>query len=39
MAESNGKGEGAPAGTVNIGGTSYTIIEHEYDVVLSLIHI
>ena len=33
MAEA-GKSNGADAGTVNIGGTSYTIIDHEYDVVV-----
>ena len=33
MAEAS-KGNGADAGTVNIGGTSYTIIDHEYDVVV-----
>ena len=33
MAEA-GKSNGTDAGTVNIGGTSYTIIEHEYDVVV-----
>ncbi|MBM3650279.1 MAG: FAD-binding protein, partial [Alphaproteobacteria bacterium] len=33
MAET-GKGDGAAAGTINIGGTAYTIIDHEYDVVV-----
>src|SRR5476649_2335606 len=33
MAE-QGKSNGATAGTVNIGGRAYTIIEHEYDVVV-----
>ena len=33
MAE-QGKSNGAAAGTVNIGGRAYTIIEHEYDVVV-----
>ena len=33
MAEA-GKSNGADAGTVTIGGTSYTIIDHEYDVVV-----
>ena len=33
MAEA-GKSNGTDAGTVNIGGTSYTIIDHEYDVVV-----
>ena len=35
MAEaSNGKSNGAAPGTVNIGGRAYTIIDHEYDVVV-----
>ena len=35
MAEaSNGKSNGAAPGTVNIGGNAYTIIDHEYDVVV-----
>ena len=35
MAEaSSGKGNGAASGTVNIGGTAYTVIDHEYDVVV-----
>lgn len=35
MAEgSNGKSDGAVSGTVNIGGNAYTVIEHEYDVVV-----
>src|SRR5689334_1002258 len=33
MAEA-GKNEGSDAGTINIGGTAYTIIDHEYDVVV-----
>jgi succinate dehydrogenase / fumarate reductase flavoprotein subunit len=32
--KSNGQGSGSPAGTVNIGGRAYTVIEHEYDVVV-----
>jgi succinate dehydrogenase / fumarate reductase flavoprotein subunit len=35
MAEaSSGKSNGAAAGTVNIGGDAYKVIEHEYDVVV-----
>src|ERR1700750_2447286 len=34
MAEANGKSNGAAPGTYSIGGRSYTIIEHEYDVVV-----
>jgi succinate dehydrogenase / fumarate reductase flavoprotein subunit len=35
MAEaSNGKSNGAAAGTVNIGGNAYKVIDHEYDVVV-----
>ncbi|MDP2331065.1 MAG: succinate dehydrogenase flavoprotein subunit, partial [Reyranella sp.] len=35
MAEaSSGKGNGAAPGTVNVGGRSYTVIDHEYDVVV-----
>ena len=35
MAEaSNGKSNGAAPGTVNIGGNAYTVIDHEYDVVV-----
>jgi succinate dehydrogenase / fumarate reductase, flavoprotein subunit len=35
MAEaSNGKSNGAAAGTVNIGGNVYKVIDHEYDVVV-----
>ena len=35
MAEtSNGKGNGAAAGTVNIGDNAYKVIDHEYDVVV-----
>ncbi len=34
MADSNGKSNGAAPGTVNIGGRAYTIVEHEYDVVV-----
>ena len=35
MAEtSSGKSNGAAAGTVNIGGNAYTVIDHEYDVVV-----
>ena len=35
MAEaSNGKSYGATAGTINIGGNAYKIIDHEYDVVV-----
>ena len=34
MAESNGKANGATAGTINIGNTAYTVIDHEYDVVV-----
>ncbi len=35
MAEaSNGKSNGAAPGTVNIGGRAYTVIDHEYDVVV-----
>src|ERR1044071_9936672 len=33
MAEA-GKSNGADAGTINIGGTAYTVIDHEYDVVV-----
>src|SRR6478672_11046904 len=33
MAEA-GKNEGSDAGTINIGGTAYTIVDHEYDVVV-----
>src|SRR5689334_9319423 len=33
MAEA-GKNEGSDAGTINIGGTAYTVIDHEYDVVV-----
>ena len=29
-----GKNEGGDAATLNIGGTSYTVIDHEYDVVV-----
>jgi succinate dehydrogenase / fumarate reductase, flavoprotein subunit len=35
MAEaSNGKSNGAAAGTVNIGGNAYKVVDHEYDVVV-----
>jgi succinate dehydrogenase / fumarate reductase flavoprotein subunit len=35
MAEaSSGKSNGAASGTVNIGGNAYTVIDHEYDVVV-----
>jgi succinate dehydrogenase / fumarate reductase flavoprotein subunit len=35
MAEaSNGKSNGAAAGTVNVGGNAYKVIDHEYDVVV-----
>ena len=35
MAEtSSGKSNGAAAGTVNIGGNAYKVIDHEYDVVV-----
>ena len=34
MAESNGKANGAAAGTINIGNTAYTVVDHEYDVVV-----
>ncbi|MBI3198400.1 MAG: succinate dehydrogenase flavoprotein subunit [Rhodospirillales bacterium] len=35
MAEaSSGKSNGAAPGTVNVGGRSYTVIDHEYDVVV-----
>ena len=35
MAEaSSGKTNGAASGTVNVGGRSYTVIDHEYDVVV-----
>ena len=35
MAEaSNGKSNGAAPGTMNIGGRAYTVIDHEYDVVV-----
>ena len=34
MADSNGKSNGAAPGTMNIGGRAYTVIEHEYDVVV-----
>ena len=32
MAESNGKANGATAGTINIGNTAYTVIDHEYEI-------
>jgi len=34
MAEGNGKGNGSAPGTVNIGGRAYTVVDHEYDVVV-----
>ena len=34
MAEGNGKDKGAAPGTFNIGGRAYTVIDHEYDVVV-----
>ncbi len=34
MAEASGKSNGASAGTVNIGGNAYKIVDHEYDVVV-----
>jgi succinate dehydrogenase / fumarate reductase, flavoprotein subunit len=30
----NGQGSGSGPGTITVGGTAYTVIDHEYDVVV-----